>query len=275
MLTAILKQPNLDIGFYIIVYFITAFLGLTIGSFLNVCIYRIPKNESIIKTSSHCMSCGTKIKAYDLIPLFSWLFLRGKCRSCGAKISPRYPLVETLNALLYIITISVMDINVYSIITCLFFSILIVVAFIDIDTLEMDIRMLILIAVIAIPSAIFSDELTILQRITGALYISVPFFLIGEISGAVMKKQTGEKIRGIELGDTILMAASGLLIGHKSIIVAAFTGIICAAIGGIISKAINGESKIPFGPYLSLGIVFGTLFGNRLTDWYVNMFIHY
>lgn len=275
MISAILKQPYLDIGFFITVYTIITFLGITIGSFLNVCIYRIPNNDSIVKRSSHCMSCNTKIRRFDLIPVISWLILKGKCRNCNARISPRYPIIEALNAILYIITLTVMDININSILTCIFFSILIVIAFIDIDTLEMDIYLLLLIAILSIPAAIFTNDLTIVQRVTGALYVSLPFFLIGEISGYVIKKQTGEKMRGIELGDTILMACCGLFIGHKAIIVSAFAGIMFAAIGGIISKAITKESKLPFGPYLALGIVVGALFGEQIIDWYVGMFITY
>ncbi|HHX57489.1 MAG TPA: prepilin peptidase [Clostridiales bacterium] len=275
MISAILKQPYLDTGFYIVVYTIITFLGITIGSFLNVCIYRIPNNDSIVKHSSHCMSCNTKIRRFDLIPVISWLILRGKCRNCNARISPRYPIIEALNAILYIITLTVMDININSILTCIFFSILIVIAFIDIDTLEMDIYLLLLIAILSIPAAIFTNDLTIWQRISGALYVGLPFFLIGEISGYVIKKQTGEKMRGIELGDTILMACTGLFIGHEAIIVSAFAGIMFAAIGGIISKAITKESKLPFGPYLALGIVVGTFFGEQIINWYVGMFFTY
>lgn len=275
MISAILKLPYLDVGFYIVVYSIITFVGITIGSFLNVCIYRIPNNDSVIMRASHCMSCNSQIQRYDLIPVFSWIILKGKCRNCNARISPRYPIIEALNAILYIITFTIMDININSILTCIFFSILIVIAFIDLDTFEMNLYILVLIAILSIPAAIFTNDLTIIQRITGALYVSLPFFLIGEISGYVMKKETGEKVRGIELGDTILMACSGLFIGHKAIIISAFAGILFAAIGGIISKAITKESKIPFGPYLALGIVIGTLFGKQIIDWYVGMFIAY
>jgi leader peptidase (prepilin peptidase)/N-methyltransferase len=221
------------------------------------------------------MKCGTKIKARDLVPLFSWIFLRGKCRSCGEKISPRYPLIEALNAVLYIVTFTIMDINVHSILLCMFFSLLIVIALIDWDTMEMNISLLILIALLGVVSIIFTNNLTLVEHITGALYISVPFFLIGEISGYIIKRQTGEKIRGIELGDTILMACAGLLVGHKAIIVSAFAGILLAAIAGIISKAKTHESKLPFGPFLAIGLVIGSLFGNQIVNWYISIFMTY
>lgn len=273
MSDTLLGLEYLDTSFYIIFYTIIFVFGICIGSFLNVLICRLPKGESLIKNSSHCVSCGEKIKPYDLIPLFSWIFLRGRCRSCRAKISARYPAVELLNALIYIITFMVMDFNVKSIILCIFFSVLIVIGFIDFDTLEIDLRLLAAITILAILSAIFTDSLTILQRIAGGLLISVPFFLIGEISAEIIQKNTGERIRGIELGDTLLMAASGLLIGNKAIVISAFFGIITAAIGGLIQKKLNGESKFAFGPYLSIGLFIGTLWGNQLVDWWLNMFI--
>ena len=94
-------MDNLTLS-YIIIYVFVFIFGACIGSFLNVCIYRLPKNESLIKRNSHCMTCGEPIKRRDLIPIVSWCILRGKCRSCGAKISARYTIVETLNALLYL-----------------------------------------------------------------------------------------------------------------------------------------------------------------------------
>lgn len=269
----LLGLENLDASFYIIFYTIIFAFGICIGSFLNVIICRLPKGESLIKNSSHCVKCGEKIKSYDLIPLFSFIFLKGRCRNCKEKISARYPAVELMNALIYIITFMVMDFNVKSIIICIFFSILLVIGFIDFDTLEIDVRLLGIITLLAVLSAIFTDSLTILQRIAGGLLISVPFFLIGEISAEIIRKNTGERIRGIELGDTFLMASSGLLIGNKAIVISAFFGIIAAAIGGLIQKMINGESKFAFGPYLAIGLFIGALWGNQLVDWWLQLFI--
>jgi len=268
----LLSMEYMDIRFYLIFYAIVFIYGICIGSFLNVVILRLPNNESLIKRSSHCMTCGEKIKFYDLIPLFSWIFLKGKCRNCGEKISPRYPIVEALNGILYVIVFAVMDTTPRAIITLFLFSLLIVIGFMDWDTLEMDTRILLLIALLAVPSAIFTDDLTIVQRIIGGLCISLPFFIIGEISGAVIKKNTGEKIRGIELGDTFLMAAAGLVIGPSRIAVSAFFGIILAAVFGIINKYRSGESKFAFGPYLAIGIAAGTLWGNEIIQWYLGMF---
>ncbi len=258
--------------FKVMFYSIIFLLGISIGSFLNVVILRLPRHESLIKSSSHCMTCGAKIRPIDLIPVFSWLFLRGKCHSCGEKISPRYPIVESLNGLLYVLTFAVLDINAKAIITCVLISLLIVVGFTDWDTMEIDMIIVALIFLLAIPSAIFTEDASIKSRIIGALVISVPFFIIGEISRIFIRKKTGEDFRAIELGDTILMFAAGALLGTQAIIVSAFVGILLAAIGGIAYKAVTGESKLAFGPYLSMGIAIAALWGGSIANWYIGLF---
>lgn len=266
-----LHSEFMEPQFYIMFYAVVFLFGICIGSFLNVVILRLPQHESLIKRSSHCMTCGEKIRAYDLIPVFSWLFLRGKCRNCGEKISSRYPIVESLNGLLYVLTFYVMDLNAGSIITCILMSLLIVVAFMDWDTLEIDLRILALILILAVPSAIFTDTVSITSRIAGALCISVPFFIIGEVSRIFIKKRTGEDYRGIELGDTLLMIAAGAVIGMRAVIVSALIGIVAAAAGGLVNKHRSGESKFAFGPFLSIGIAVGALWGNDIAQWYVNI----
>lgn len=267
----VLKSDFMDTQFYIMFYLIVFLFGICIGSFLNVVIIRIPKGESLIKRSSHCMTCGAKIRIIDLIPVFSWLFLRGKCHSCGEKISPRYPIVESLNGFLYMLVFWVMDFNAESVITCVMFSLLIVVGFMDWDTLEMEPIILAMIFALSIPSALLTDSLSLKQRIIGALCISVPFFIIGEVCKYCLPKCHEEGIRGIELGDTLLMFASGAVIGTQAIIVSAFFGIIIASVCGLILKMINGNSKFAFGPYLTIGIAIGTLWGENIADWYINL----
>ncbi|MBQ9906025.1 MAG: prepilin peptidase [Oscillospiraceae bacterium] len=244
--------------------------GICIGSFLNVVIIRVPRGESLIKRSSHCMTCGAKIRIIDLIPVFSWLFLKGKCHSCGEKISVRYPIVEALNGILYVADLLIFGVNVNCLLMMVFTSLLICIAFIDWDTMDMYIPMLLMVAALAIPSY-FVTYLPLKERIIGIFIISVPFLLIGEISGAYIKKKTGEKVRGIELGDTILMACAGVLLGWKAMIPSAFIGIILAAIFGLIIKKVTGKSKFAFGPYLCMGLLLGAMFGEEITDWYIKM----
>ncbi len=245
--------------------------GICIGSFLNVVIIRLPRGESLIKRSSHCMTCGTKIRPIDMIPVFSWLFLRGKCHSCGEKISPRYPVVEALNGLLYVLSFWVLDINAEAIITCALMSLLLVVGFMDWDTMEISEIILAIILLLAVPLAIFTDEVSIASRIIGAFVISVPFFLIGEISRPIIRKKIGEDFRAIELGDTLLMVAAGAVLGTKAVIVSTLIGIVAAALGGVINKMVSGESKFAFGPFLAIGIAAGLLWGNEIADWYIGL----
>lgn len=257
--------------FKITFYLFMFVFGICIGSFLNVVILRLPRGESLIKRSSHCMTCGTKIRAIDLIPVFSWIFLRGKCHSCGEKISSRYPIVESLNGLLYVLTFYVLDINAESIITCVLMSLLIIVGFMDWDTMEINEIILGIIALLAVPLAIFTDEVSIKSRIIGAFVISVPFFLIGEISRPIIRKKFGEDFRAIELGDTLLMAAAGAVLGTRAIIVSTLIGIVAAALGGLINKAVTKDSKFAFGPFLSIGIAIGSLWGDQIASWYINL----
>lgn len=283
-----LHSEFMDVGFYIMFFPIVFLYGICIGSFLNVVIYRLPQNESLTKRASHCPKCGAKIHWYDNIPLVSWIILlRGKCRSCGQPISKRYPIVEALNGIVYVVTFAVLDFNLKSVLYCFFFSVLICLGFMDWDTMEMDLRLLAAIVILAIPLLVigvlpeetrsgFRDfleypDVTIWEHLIGAVCVSVPFFLIGEISGAIIRKRTGdnELRRGIEIGDTLIMGAGGLMIGWKAAIMAAFFGILLAAIGGLINKFRSGESKFAFGPFLAVGLFIGALCGDAIFDWYV------
>lgn len=260
-----------ELPFKIMFLTVIFLFGICIGSFLNVVIIRLPRDESLIKRSSHCMTCGTKIRPIDLIPIFSWIFLRGKCHNCGEKISPRYPIVESLNGILYVLTFIILDINAKAIITCLLMSLLIVVGFMDWDTQLIDMKIVIPIFLLSIPAALFTDDVSLVHRIVGALAISVPFFIIGEVSRPIIRKTKGEDFRAIELGDTYLMFAAGALLGTQAIIVSALIGIVAAAIFGVIIKAITKDSKFAFGPYLSMGIAVSMIWGNDIAQWYAGL----
>ncbi len=257
-----------DLGFFFMAVPIVFLYGIAIGSFLNVVIIRLPRGESLIKRASHCMTCGAKIRIIDLIPVFSWIFLKGRCHSCGEKISVRYPIVESLNGLLYIANFFVFGFNLNMVLMCIFTSLLIVVAFMDWDTKEVDLRILLLIALLAVPGH-FVNDLTIKQRLIGMVCIALPFFIIGEVSRVFIRKKTGEDYRGIELGDTYLMAAAGLYLGWKPMILAFFVGIMTAVVGGLIQKKVSGESQFAFCPYLCIGLLIGAMFGEEIVTWWL------
>lgn len=260
---------------YSVLFFIVFCFGIIIGSFLNVCIYRLPKGESLVKNSSHCMTCGEKIKPYDLVPLFSWIFLKGKCRHCGEKISGRYPLVEFLNGLMWVLAFVKFDFTFKAILVALFFSALIVVGFMDWDTEEINIGVLAFIGLLSIP-AFFFDKLPLTDRLIGLVAVSVPLFIIGfVITPLIYRKKSDEKVYGFGMGDIYLMAGGGLFLGYKSVIPAVFIGIILGGIVGVIKKRMSSEGslfKFAFGPWLSIGLVTAVFYGVQMFNWYIGFF---
>ena len=251
--------------YYTVIYIFMFIFGVCVGSFLNVCIYRLPKNESLIKRNSHCMTCGEEIKRRDLIPIISWCFLRGKCRNCGAKISPRYTVVEFLNGVIWLLTALYFDIiafPLYIVISCLMLSALVVVFFMDWDTQLINIWVVVFIGAMAVLEIIFCRDVTGLEiksHIIGFFAASVPLMLIALIS----------KERAMGWGDVYLMAAGGLYLGTQGILVALAIALIVGSIAGIIIKHMKGNSKFAFGPYLSIGIAAALFFGDILGRWYM------
>ena len=251
--------------YLIIVYVFVFIFGICIGSFLNVCIYRLPLGESLIKSNSHCMTCGTPIRKRDLIPVVSWCLLRGKCHACGAKISPRYTVVELLNGICYLVIFLHFDVishPLYAAIVSLMTSALIVVFFMDWDTQLINSFVCLFIALLGVAAIFLTDDyfgLTLSSHIIGAFCVSVPLLLIALIS----------KERAMGMGDVYLMAAAGLFLGTQGILVALGIGLIGGAIGGLILKKINGGSQFAFGPFLSVGIAVAVLYGDIIGNWYM------
>lgn len=243
---------------------ITIIYGIIIGSFLNVCIYRIPKNESIVTDRSHCMTCGHKLKWYDLVPLVSYLTLGGKCRYCKTKISKQYPVIEFTNGVLYGILVVVNEFNISTILFCLCSSALLALSVIDWRTFE-----------IPIAFNIFIGILGIIRLLTDLEHWYVYIIGFFAVSGFLYLLFLITKGRGIGGGDIKLMAAAGLLIGWKNIILALGIGCVLGSIIHIIlMKVQNKERVLAFGPYLSLGIYIAMLYGNQIIEWYINTFIY-
>lgn len=238
--------------------------GIVIGSFLNVLIYRIPLKENIATQRSHCMSCGYQLKWYDLVPLVSYIMLRGRCRKCKKKISIQYPLVELANGLGYVLIVSGTGLNLLSILFCLCFSILIVISVIDIRTYEIPFSLNVAIGILGIIRCIIDYD-NLLNYIIGFFAVSVPLLLLAILT----------KGRGMGGGDIKLMAAAGLLLGWKNIILALALGSIAGSIIHIALMRIkkSEERVLAFGPYLSIGIFIAMLYGDQLISWYLNFFV--
>lgn len=263
------RRIKLDINLilsYIVIYSFAFLLGACIGSFLNVCIYRLPKGESLIKRNSHCMTCGEPIKHRDLIPIVSWCILRGKCRNCKAKISARYTVVEALTGVLFMLVCWHFDPVIrpmQCILNCLLFAALVVVFFMDWDTQLINTGIVIFIGLLAVPEYLLCKDysgLPLKSMIIGAFIVSVPMLIIVLASH--------EKAMG--MGDVYLMAAAGLFLGMQGILVAFVIALITGAIGGLIQKHRNGDSVFAFGPYLSIGIAVAALYGDVIGTWYMN-----
>ena len=261
------------IDYYVLIpgIILAAMFGLVIGSFLNVCIYRLPKKESLVTVPSHCMKCGTQLHWYELIPLFSWLALRGKCRTCKTPISPQYPIIEASNMVAYVLVILINGVNLTSCLYCLLASCLIVLSVIDARTQEIPIEINITIAVLGLIETVYVfivNRSDIWNHVLGIFIPSLPMFLIVLIAYALFKVEV------FGMGDIKLLAAAGFLIGWKNVLLAFFLGCIAGSIIHMIRMMTTKEDHVlAFGPYLAGGIFICALWGDAMIGWYLRLFM--
>ncbi len=256
-----------------LMYCILAFiLGACFGSFSNVVIYRLPIGESLAMGASHCTSCGKKIRPYDNIPILSYIILGGKCRDCKAKISPRYVIVESLNALLWLALAVFTSFYGYAYaISCMFFiTAMIAAAFIDREHGIIPDSLSVFIAVIGAIACFFDKTFVTWQyRLYGFLFGALFFGAFWAISKFVFKKE------GMGFGDVKLMAATGLVLGLKATFFATLLASIAGSIVLGIKAAKNKEKSVeyPFAPFLAAGAITAVYFGQTLVDAYLNLFL--
>ncbi len=256
-----MMYPLEIIGFVFVV-------GLCVGSFLNVCICRIPESRSIISPPSSCPKCGYQIRFYDNIPIVSYLWLRGKCRRCHTRISLRYPLVELLTGLMAIALLFRFGLTVYSLIYFAFLAVLLVITFIDIDYQ-------------IIPNSLSLPGIPLFFALSLALpFISVAESLIGILvgGGSLLLVAWGYHLytgrEGMGMGDVKLLAMIGAMIGWQGVIMTIFVGSLAGTVVGLTVMLASGKNTrlpIPFGPFLSLGAMVYIFFGPELILWYLNM----
>ncbi len=268
-----------------------ALAGLVIGSFLNVCIYRIPREESIIFPTSHCPNCGAGIRPYDNVPVLSYLWLRGKCRKCRAPISPQYPVVEMLCGGAFFLCASVWELQPPAFVNCAFLSVIIILVFIDYQHQ-------ILPDVLTIPGAIaglvlspFQEHGFFLDRanlgLASLLHPSNPssalnwtgsilgaavgggiLFLVAALYRAVRKQQ------GLGMGDIKMMAMVGAVMGWRLALLTIFAGSFVGSLVGvflILFRGRNLQSKLAFGTFLGIGAAFSLFFGSSFLGWYASI----
>lgn len=248
-----------------IVYFMIFIFGAIIGSFLNVCIYRIPRGESIAFPPSHCTSCKKEIKWYDLIPIISYIFLRGKCRYCREKISIRYPIVEFITALLFLADYNIYGLTFDFVKYITFMSFLIVIGMIDYDTTDV----------------YFSTTLS--GIVSGVIFIGVldyntlpvkSYIYGGILGGGFLALIILITKGGMGWGDAEISLMSGLFLGFKLTILMLFLSFIIGSIVGIVLILLGKKSKkdyIPFGPYIALSAVLCVLSGEKIFSFYMSL----
>ena len=241
-------------------------LGTIIGSFLNVCIYRIPRGESIAYPSSHCPKCSTPLQWYDLVPILSYILQRGKCRYCRETISLQYPMVEFLNGILYFILYYKFGLTMDFVFYAIIFSILIVISFIDLHHQIIPDSLNILILIIAIiyktlQFTLYGVSLNLIKSLLGLIIPSIVFLLIIIISKG-----------GMGGGDMKLIGVLGFILGLKKIALTMFLSFIFGAIISIfllLFKIKGRKDPIPFGPFISLAFITVVFWGENIISWYL------
>lgn len=240
--------------------------GLLIGSFLNVCIYRIPREENIAFPSSHCPNCNTSLKWYDNIPLFSYISLKGKCRYCDTSISSQYPMIELFNSIIYLLLFYKFDLAIDFIFYALISSTLIVVTMIDFKKMIIPDSLIVTLLV-----------LSILHKATNYIINKTPIRIIDSIGGLLIAGGIFLIIvilskGGMGGGDVTLIGALGFIVGIKYIILTIFLSFV---IGGLISvfllatKLKTRKDPVPFGPFIVLGFMITLFWGEMLIEWYM------
>lgn len=292
-LTAVL--PDLTFIPQPFIYVVTGVMGAVIGSFLNVVIHRVPREESVVLPSSRCPSCGAVIAFYDNMPVLSYLMLGGRCRSCKVHISARYPTVEALTALLWLAVVWRHGIS-YALPFDLIF-VTAVTALIFIDAEHMILPNLItypgiafaLIARITIPFLMGRPYFDDLPMLMGGMLDGMPVWaasLVGALIGALvgggslwLMGWTWEKLRGIEamgLGDVKMMFMVGAYLGWRLTVLNIFLGVLSGSLIGIALMAWQGKRNmqmlLPFGVFLGIGAIAALLFGAGIVEWYAAQF---
>lgn len=248
---------------------IVAFIfGAVVGSFLNVCICRMPKDESVVSPPSHCPRCDYQIRWYDNIPMFSYMLLRGKCRGCGTHISLQYPVVELLNGLLTLALFLKFGPTISFLALFLFCSALVVITFIDLEHQIIPDEISLSGIVIGFVFSFFLPWLTWLNSLLGILLGGGSLLLVAYGYQLLTGKE------GMGGGDIKLLAMMGAFLGWKSVLFIIFASSLIGSVVGITMMLVQKKDSklaIPFGPYLAFGAVLYIFSGPQLIHWYLNL----
>ena len=238
-------------------------LGFIMGSFLNLCIYRIPREQSIVYPKSHCTNCRCTIRWYDLIPIFSYMILlKGKCRYCGHKISMRYPIIEFITGIVYLIIYIKYGLTLECLKYITFMTILIVVGMIDFDTTDVYFSIT-LTGIIFAVLFIFANSY---------FYNDYKQYIFGGVFGVSIMTIIILLTNAMGWGDAEMYFFSGLFLGFKLMIVMMFFSFVFGAVISLLLvtfKKIDRKTPIPFGPFIGLATIFTIFFGSNIVLWYM------
>ncbi|KOA21411.1 type 4 prepilin-like proteins leader peptide-processing enzyme [Clostridium homopropionicum DSM 5847] len=238
-------------------------LGLSIGSFLNVCIYRIPRGESISFPPSHCTNCNKSIKAYDLVPVVSYIFLKGRCRYCGEKISIKYPLIELITGIVFVVIYIKYGLTIECLKFFFLVSFLILVGIIDYNSMD--------VYAVTIHSALICG----LFFLGVNMYMNLPVktYIIGAIIGGGVIAIIIILFGGMGWGDAEMCAFCGLYIGVKLTLLMLFLSVnigAIVAVTNILLKRKTRKDPMPLCPSIAFGTFICIIWGEKILTWYFN-----
>lgn len=245
-------------------------LGTVLGSFLNVCIYRIPRKISLVKPDSFCPKCGIRIPMYLNIPLLSYLLLKGRCRRCQERIPIQYPLVELLGGFLTLFTYLKFGLTPSFLFYAAFFYFLIVISFIDLERKLILNKVLVWMLAAGLGLNLVFHILPYQQSLLGFLAGGGLMLLFAFLGNLMFRKES------MGMGDVKFAAVAGIFLGWKMIMVALFCGFLIAFLILISMMALQKTSVgeyIPLGPFLAMGLIIFVFWGNQLMNWYWQTFV--
>lgn len=249
-------------------YLLAFVCGAIVGSFLNVCIWRIPAGQSIVYPPSHCPQCGVRIRSRDNVPLLSYVLLRGRCRACGGAISIRYPVVEALTGVMLVWLLYQFGVSPALAVSGLFVAALIVISFIDLDHQ-------IIPDVISLPGIVVGLLLSILGQGPSVVDSVVGALLGGGLLyGVAVGYHAFTGREGMGGGDIKLLAMVGAFLGWRGVLVTLIVGSFAGSLVGmalIAARRADTRVPIPFGPFLACGALCALAFGDRLIQWYLHI----
>ncbi len=242
--------------------------GAVVGSFLNVCIYRLPVGKSVAFPASHCPVCGGAIRPYDNIPIISYLVLRGRCRSCGVRISPQYPAVELVNALLTMFLFIKFGFSLAFLFLFIFCSALVVITFIDLEHRIIPDVISLPGIVIGFISSFFIKGLNWQDSLIGIVAGGGSLFIVATVYQLITKKE------GMGGGDIKLLAMMGAFLGWVAVPFIIFASSLVGSVMGIIVMLVQKKDSklaIPFGPFLAFGAILYVFYGRQIIFWYLHL----